>query len=85
MPDHPTRPEPFAVYTTPAFWDDDHVSASMLAAHLDPLSWPASRPHAFIDASVEWLVTALDPPPGAPPLAPRSAPRHYANRVAPGG
>ncbi len=53
------RPEPFAAYTTPEFWDDDHVSAQMLAYHLDPDSYPASRPHAFIDASVAWLVDAL--------------------------
>ena len=42
------RPEPFATCTARELWDDEHVSRSMLAAHLDADSEPASRPHAFI-------------------------------------
>lgn len=82
MTTHRTRPEPFAAYTTPEFWDDPHVSAQLLAAHLDPLSDPASRPHAFIDASVSWLVTALGLVPGARLLDLGCGPGLYANRLA---
>lgn len=82
MPSDRTRPEPFAAYTTPEFWDDPHISAQLLAAHLDPLSHPASRPHAFIDASVSWLVTALDLAPGARLLDLGCGPGLYANRLA---
>jgi SAM-dependent methyltransferase len=49
------RPEPFEVYTARELWDDEHVSRSMLAYHLDPESVPASRPHAFIDRSAAWI------------------------------
>ncbi len=59
------RPEAFSAFTTPAFWDDEHVSAQMLVCHLDPDSAPASRPHAFIARSVEWLVAHLVLGPGA--------------------
>ncbi|WP_066583197.1 SAM-dependent methyltransferase [Cellulomonas timonensis] len=59
MPSALPRPEPFSAFTTPEFWDDAHISARMLALHLDPEAAPASRPHAFIDRSVEWLVEAL--------------------------
>jgi SAM-dependent methyltransferase len=50
------RPAPFSAYTTPEFWDDPHISAQMLAVHLDPYAAPASRPHAFIAHSVDWIV-----------------------------
>ncbi len=53
------RPEPFSVYTTPEFWDDPHISAQMLRHHLDPMSPAASRTHAFIDRSVDWLCAVL--------------------------
>lgn len=53
------RPAPFSAYTTPEFWDDPHVSAQMLALHLDPDASAASRPHAFVDRSVAWLVDEL--------------------------
>lgn len=50
------RPEPFAAYTTPEFWDDPHISGQMLAAHLAPGVDAASRNHAFIDRAASWLV-----------------------------
>lgn len=50
-----SRPAPFSAYTTPEFWNDPHISARMLALHLDPESVPASRPHRFIDASATWI------------------------------
>ena len=54
-----TAPEPFSAFTTPAMWDDTHVSAQMLAAHLDPGNDAASRRPAFVDRSVEWIVATL--------------------------
>jgi len=52
------RPETF----TPGeelFWDDPHISAQMLAAHLDPKSDAASRRPHTIDREVAWLVEQL--------------------------
>lgn len=76
------RPAPFSTYTTPQFWDDDHVSARMLACHLDPLSYPASRPHAFIDASVAWLVDVLGLTSGDSLLDLGCGPGLYSTRLA---
>lgn len=36
-------------------WDDDHISAMMLEAHLNPDIDAASRKHSFIDKSAEWI------------------------------
>ena len=38
-----------------AFWDDEHISKSMLAAHLDSDNDGASRKLATIQKSVEWI------------------------------
>jgi 2-polyprenyl-3-methyl-5-hydroxy-6-metoxy-1,4-benzoquinol methylase len=38
-----------------AFWDDAHISKSMLQAHLAPENDRASRNHAFIIKSVDWI------------------------------
>jgi len=47
--------------STAKFWDDEHISNEMLKAHLDP-SWDAaSRNHAFITRSVDWI-TQIAPP-----------------------
>lgn len=37
------------------FWDDEHISARMLEAHLDPNWDAASRNHAFIGASAQFI------------------------------
>lgn len=58
------RPALYAPSSAP-FWDDEHISASMLAAHLDPDSDGASRRHRFIEASVRWIVRRFPPQPGA--------------------
>lgn len=43
------------------FWDEDHISQQMLAAHLDRNFEGASRKLAFIDASVDWIKNNLPP------------------------
>ena len=48
------KPELYAASSS-KFWDDEHISKSMLAAHLDPDWEAASRKHAFIDQSVVWI------------------------------
>ncbi|MCC8165010.1 MAG: class I SAM-dependent methyltransferase [Planctomycetes bacterium] len=48
------RPEPFQRGKT-SFWEEPHISAQLLAAHLDPTFEGASRNPGYIDASVEWL------------------------------
>ncbi len=50
------RPEPFETYTAKNMWDDEHVSKKLLASHLDEESEPASRPHAFISKSADWII-----------------------------
>lgn len=47
--------------TESAFWDDNHISAQLLRAHLDPSFEGASRPHAFIERSAEWIGRTVPP------------------------
>ncbi len=49
------RPEPFSVDTVERLWNDPHISKQMLAYHLNPDSEPASRNHAFVARSIEWI------------------------------
>jgi len=53
------RPEPFSVSTVRTLWTDPHISAQMLAWHLDPMAPLASRPAAVIDAGVTWMADRL--------------------------
>jgi SAM-dependent methyltransferase len=76
------RPAPFSVFTTPEFWDDPYVSAQMLALHLDPEGEAASRPHAFIDRSVAWLIPTLHLVAGSRLLDLGCGPGLYAHRLA---
>lgn len=57
---HIHRPELFEPGTS-KFWDDEHISKSMLQAHLDPLGDPATRNHAFVDRSADWIARTLPP------------------------
>jgi SAM-dependent methyltransferase len=79
------RPDPFGDYTTPEFWNDPHISAQLLRFHLDPIAEPASRAHAFIDRSVEWLIPTLGLEPGSRLLDLGCGPGLYANRIAASG
>lgn len=55
----PHRPKPFCTFTTPAMWNDPHISAHMLVNHLDPDSSLTSRSHSFINHSAEWIISLL--------------------------
>ena len=49
------RPPVFGEYTTDRLWQDEHISQRMLEMHLDEDAELASRPHAFIERSAEWM------------------------------
>lgn len=60
LSDYAVRPELYA-QSTLNFWEDEHVSKGMLAAHLDPNWDAATRNHAFLDKSVKWI-SEIAPP-----------------------
>ena len=68
-----------------AFWDDEHISQSMLQAHLAPEFEGASRTWSFMDDSAAWI--ALRMPPKAYPhlLDVGCGPGLYAERFARAG
>ncbi len=43
------------------FWNDEHISKGMLAAHLDPNIDAATRKPSFLDSSVRWIGSLLPP------------------------
>jgi len=51
------RPAPFSEYTVRELWTDTHTAEQMLAYHLNENIDVASRNHAFIERSVEWIVS----------------------------
>ncbi|MFI7277996.1 SAM-dependent methyltransferase [Streptomyces sp. NPDC049879] len=50
------RPALYSRVTTPELWTDPHISARMLAAHLDPSVDLSSYRAEFIERVVAWLV-----------------------------
>lgn len=75
------RPAPF----TPGealFWDDPHISAQMLATHLDPNRDAASRRPEIIERTVAWLVETLGLGPGKALIDLGCGPGLYASRLA---
>lgn len=56
-----TNPPDLYETTGIAFWDDEHISKSMLAAHLAADSDGASRSHTFIEKSVAWIKSLAAP------------------------
>ena len=48
---------PFEFYTASELWTDDHTSEQMLTFHLNENIDVASRKAAFIDRSVDWIVS----------------------------
>ncbi|MFC1693014.1 class I SAM-dependent methyltransferase [Candidatus Latescibacterota bacterium] len=51
------RPSPFQFYTANELWADEHTSEQMLSYHLNEDIDVSSRNAAFIDRSVEWIVS----------------------------
>jgi SAM-dependent methyltransferase len=66
----------------PLFWTDPHISAQMLAAHLDPNTEAASRRPRVIKRTVEWLAARLDLQPGDRLLDLGCGPGLYSTRFA---
>ena len=58
------RPELYQACTS-RFWDDEHISKGMLESHLDPEQDGATRPHKFVDKSVDCIDTAAEKIPEA--------------------
>jgi SAM-dependent methyltransferase len=79
------RPAPFETYTAQALWDDEHISQNMLAAHLDEMSEPASRPHAFIQRSANWIINRFEMGDGCQVADFGCGPGLYATRFAAAG
>lgn len=79
------RPSPFETYTAQILWDDDHISRNMLAAHLDEKTEPASRPHAFIQRSAEWIIDRFNLTAGRQVADFGCGPGLYATRFAEAG
>jgi SAM-dependent methyltransferase len=75
------KPEPFTP-GEPLFWDDPHISAQMLKAHLDPTHDRASRRPETIQRSVDWLAAALGLQAGDAVLDLGCGPGLYAMRLA---
>ena len=50
------KPKPFEFYTTPDLWNTPYIARQMLKMHLDPDNEPASRNHAFIRKSINWII-----------------------------
>ena len=53
-------PEPFEFYTASDLWTDEHTSEQMLKLHLNEDIDICSRNTAFIDRSVEWMVSEFN-------------------------
>jgi SAM-dependent methyltransferase len=54
------RPRPFEFYTASDLWTDEYTSEQMLAFHLNGDIDVSSRNTAFIDRSVEWIVSRFN-------------------------
>ena len=81
LADWQARPAPFAPGEE-HFWDDPHISAQMLAAHLDPDTDAASRRPETIEHTVDWIVATLELAPGMRVLDLGCGPGLYATRLA---
>ena len=79
------RPEPFSEYTARELWTDPHTAQRMLAYHLDATVDAASRNHAFLDRSAEWIVSHFELQPGDRVADFGCGPGLYAQRLARAG
>ncbi len=76
------RPKPFEFYTASELWTDEHTSARMLAFHLNENVDISSRKSAFIDKSVDWLVSHLGMAEGVSVVDFGCGPGLYTSRLA---
>lgn len=76
------RPEVFSEYTAEALWTDEHTSERMLAYHLNSEIDVSSRKAAFIDRSVEWIVSQFGVEAGVKVADFGCGPGLYASRLA---
>lgn len=77
-----TRPGPYEYYTAADLWTDDYISQKMLEYHLDKSVDAASRNHAFIDRSVEWIIRRFNLKPGSRVIDLGCGPGLYTSRFA---
>lgn len=66
----------------PLFWNDPHISAQMLQAHLDSRNDLASRRPETVQKSVDWLISNLNLRTGSAVLDLGCGPGLYAARLA---
>jgi len=76
------RPRPFEYYSIEDLWNDEHTSKQMLKYHLNPDVDVSSRKAAFIDRSVEWIVSRFNVGPGTHIADFGCGPGLYASRLA---
>lgn len=76
------QPPPPFTPGEPLFWNDAHISAQMLAFHLDPNIEAASRKPEVIDRSVAWIAASAGLHAGSNVLDLGCGPGLYASRLA---
>ena len=79
------RPKPFQFYTASELWTDPHTSERMLEFHLNGAVDVSSRRTAFIDQSVEWIVSRFGVGPGTRVADLGCGPGLYTTRLARAG
>ena len=79
------RPELFSEYTARELWTDPHTAEQMLAYHLNENIDAASRNPAFIESSVEWIVSHFGLTSESKVVDFGCGPGLYANRLARAG
>ena len=54
------RPKLWEFYTAEILWNDKHISKKMLEYHLNDNVEPASRNKAFMDKSINWIMSRFN-------------------------
>ncbi|GAA5214775.1 class I SAM-dependent methyltransferase [Corallincola platygyrae] len=75
------KPAVWSAYTADLLWADSHIAKQMLAYHLNPEIEAASRSFAFIDASVDWLVSEFNLNPASKTIDFGCGPGLYTQRL----
>lgn len=76
------RPKVFSEYTARELWTDSHTAGQMLAYHLNETVDAASRNHAFLDRSADWIASHFGLGTGAHVIDLGCGPGLYAQRLA---